>query len=242
MIKGYAFRIRQNYEAWSAGIWGIAILFTATASWASELPRTPFFMVLSAQAVMFGLRSFQAYRHHVQKKWVDQKSSVEFHNIEDLLQAAKGHNDSVWYGTGFYWTPEHTQKAFDLMNFASDLVDEEKGAAWIQGMDKSIDIRESTEANRLHRLLAGSTGSGKTVMLSNLIVQDIARTWGNENNPAAIMTAEFIAERADLKMADEDQLAEADDQSSSPMPVDTTGTRALPQKSGKTEIEEPETA
>ena len=34
-------------------------------------------------------------------------------------------------------------------------------------------------------VVCGATGSGKTTLLRNIITQDVFRTWGLQNNPAA---------------------------------------------------------
>ena len=119
----------------------------------------------------------------------------------DAIGRAAISRKGFYVGQGFDWTPEHAQRAFELLNVpeaelnilpkwmgcANDrllrlcqpestiplLADKRTGVSWIHGMEEEHDLVFPMGAMEGHTFIAGTTGSGKTRLYEWLTMQAI---------------------------------------------------------------------
>lgn len=107
---------------------------------------------------------------------------LSFGTLTELQARIAAKPDSIWLGTGFEWGQEQAQDVSHLKRSRPDLLksiqDTRKGQPWIHGIrkkEKEEDIYLPIDHARGHTLILGTTGSGKTRLLENLIAQAILR-------------------------------------------------------------------
>lgn len=132
------------------------------------------FKVLSARAALSG-------------------SSQTFITFEKLFALMKGHPDELWFGIGFRWWPEHSQRLYELMKLDwtalqlprflvrlflehAALPEEAAGLPVIHGVsDREANLFRPIKNFEGGLCLCGTTQAGKGVYLSHLVAQAIAR-------------------------------------------------------------------
>ena len=139
---------------------------------------------LHSSLVVLRARSFLAGR------------SPGFHSTEQLARRVRSSfkpRSLVWFGKGFDWTPEHSQKLYEMSRVdISRLVPaaalrrllvretaaqpEAIGLAAIDGLERKLsDITVSDKTLEGGTLIVGTTQAGKGVLLTNLVTQAIVR-------------------------------------------------------------------
>ena len=117
--------------------------------------------------------------------------------LEEVIKWQQDHPDQVWYGNGYYWTKEHTQRLNDFNDEDIDNlyptewymkvrillgIDEDfigNGDVFLHGLEpKEYKIVRSLEHRYSHESVGGTTGAGKGRKLSFDIIQAIVRKEG----------------------------------------------------------------
>ena len=128
---------------------------------------------------------------------------LEFINQEQLLKKVAKEEGKEWIGTGFEWTQRHAQMAFELLKRdrqsllpPRDL--ETMGSTWIHGLEaKTEEIFQTIAHLGLHRLITGTTGSGKTRLFDLLITQTAVRLHDGKHSAIIILDP-----KGDMEMAE----------------------------------------
>lgn len=86
----------------------------------------------------------------------------------------------LWFGWGFDWTPEHTQRAMDTMMAGTATRDKDQdlpGSPWIHGLNQGREAPVHFPLKSLegHTLIFGTTGAGKTRAYELMVAQAIHR-------------------------------------------------------------------
>jgi len=179
-LNDYEIPWRPAHELYAAVGW----VFGAAAAYQVSLHSvmesdTPFILTASACGAYAVLR-FKQGASVILKKRAMLKGKVEIIEIKDLLKKSKKMKDKIWIGTGFQWTAETANRAYDLLDrgVAGVLGDHatDQGAYWLHGVGLGEkDLGWPINMTSGHTLVVGTTGSGKTRLFDLLISQAIAR-------------------------------------------------------------------
>ncbi|MBK8286389.1 MAG: conjugative transfer system coupling protein TraD [Ahniella sp.] len=106
---------------------------------------------------------------------------LRFGSLPELAARVHERPEAIWLGQGFVWGADHAQMALELRRRGNLTIQSEKqslskGLPWIHGLGASESpVWLPVEFARGHTLIVGTTGSGKTRLLENLLAQAILR-------------------------------------------------------------------
>jgi conjugal transfer pilus assembly protein TraD len=130
-----------------------------------------------AFAMMF-YRGIPAHKKIEEKKSMT-GGELEFITTKELQQKVKDNPDKLWFGSGFNWTGEQTQRMMDIYRSVPERTlppaATKDGYHWLHGLGEKKDVYIDIGTFDSHTLLVGTTGSGKTRAADILIAQLIAR-------------------------------------------------------------------
>ncbi|MBK8284918.1 MAG: type IV secretion system DNA-binding domain-containing protein [Ahniella sp.] len=178
-VAGFEDPFRPAWEWWSILGWGFAA--TGLAIWIVLVPAPGVLFGGVVFCLLCGLRDLpSALRLRARHRRL-LGSPLRFGSLRELAARVHERPDAIWLGQGFAWGPEHAQMALELRR-RGHLIDHGaphrslKGLPWIHGLgtDESA-VWLPVDFARGHTLIVGTTGSGKTRMLENLIAQAILR-------------------------------------------------------------------
>lgn len=172
--------------------WRPVYEWRATAAWLAAIPMT--FVIPFAYPALGGystwaagaclafalLRGFQAWTRQTKRDRLNEKG-LDFIKAKAFVEQSKEFREKgeVWLGAGFDWTQEQAQRLEDLKRMGVDNLigkgAERDGAFWLHGLGEITPLSMPLKYLGGHTLIVGTTGSGKTRMLSLLITQAIMR-------------------------------------------------------------------
>ncbi|MDY0007855.1 MAG: conjugative transfer system coupling protein TraD [Spongiibacteraceae bacterium] len=186
----YEIPFRPIYEGWSALGWGLGAASSVAFATAGNMPAFPMAVMAGSGAAMGLYRGAVAVKRYRDKRrlyrtdpWLLKLSKLK----KQMPRLTKG--QTVWFGDGFEWTAEQTQLMHEVLRAKLDVPIEEKarkkgekdprnkrfGAYWLHGLGKPAPIAVPAELFTGHLLCAGTTGCGKTRLLTWLCSQAIMR-------------------------------------------------------------------
>lgn len=186
---------RPVYEVYAAAGWAGSMILSGGMAATTSAPSLPIWFIAGTSGVMFGLRGKKAWNLLCRKLALRGKG-LTFITPEELLTLQREAEDSVWLGTGFEWTPEHSQRAYDMLkvdqrdilppawfcNFHAKVTGHPlppanaKGIAWLHGLEpQEVPIWVSLNSLEGHTQILGTTGCGKTRLLEIFLTQAIHR-------------------------------------------------------------------
>ena len=179
-MNGYEASWRPVYEWWSAGTWMAAMVVTAAMPVA--YPALGGYATWAAAACLLlgGLRGAQAWTRQTKRDRLNERG-LDFIRAPAFTEQSRRFMASkeVWLGNGFDWGQQQAQRLEDLKRMGvEDLLgaDAERGGAyWLHGLGKAEPISAPAKVLAGHTLILGTTGAGKTRMLSLVITQAILR-------------------------------------------------------------------
>jgi len=171
---------RPIYEWRAAGTWLVAAPLTAAipivypslggyATWAA-----------SACIALAAFRGAQAWIRQTRKDRLNERG-LDFIKSDVFVEQSKEFlvKGEVWLGSGFDWTQEQAQRLEDLKRMGVERLigkDAERGGAfWLHGLGEVSSLSITLKHLAGHTMIVGTTGAGKTRMLSLLITQAIMR-------------------------------------------------------------------
>ena len=99
--------------------------------------------------------------------------------VKELMGYMKKDAGGMWFGWGFDWTPQHTQKAIDYMMSGKKRQPQKGGPGqpWIHGLNQGVENKVIIPFPSLegHTFMVGTTGSGKTRAYEIMVAQAIHR-------------------------------------------------------------------
>jgi len=184
---------RRAYEAASAAAWGalalLALLLTLSGRADGILPRA-----VAATALLLALKRLAAVWGVLEARARLAGAALEMIPQADFARSVRGElRDSVWFGRGFDWRPEHAQKLYEagmvsvrrlvpprwmrrILTGSGGKDPASIGSALIQGIGgREEDIRVPEKTLEGGTLLVGTTQCGKGVMMNVLVTQAILR-------------------------------------------------------------------
>ncbi len=170
-------------------------LAAAAAAAACGLPRALFEPLAAVCLVFFVLRAASALSVLRARSLLSGRA-LSFHTTKDLYlrvkrEFAPAHH--VWFGKGFEWTPEHSQKLYEIsrvdirslmtpawvrraLGLGEPAATEAIGLSAIEGLEgREVDLTVAEKTLEGGTLIVGTTQAGKGVLLTNLITQAIVR-------------------------------------------------------------------
>lgn len=168
---------RPIYEAYSIVGWLSCAVGLALAGAWHGAPGS-YYAAVGAAAV-WGLRDVpEAMRLMAQRKRLAGRS-LTFGSLSDLQAKMAQRPDAIWLGVGFRWGQAEAQLASEIKRRSPQRMiadDPRKGQPWLHGIGAvEEDVYLPIDHARGHTLIVGTTGSGKTRLLENLIAQAILR-------------------------------------------------------------------
>tara|TARA_R110001583_G_scaffold118370_1_gene269718 strand:+ start:424 stop:2226 length:1803 start_codon:yes stop_codon:yes gene_type:complete len=171
---------RPNYEGFAAAGWIGGAGLSLIAQQYAGLPPEPFWWSAGLSVGMATMHAPKAINLWKKKRSLA-GTPLTFTKAEQLIKRVKGHEDEEWIGEGFDWGRKHAQMAFEILKRdRGDLLPPRDhsvmGSTWIHGLEQDRgDIFQKVEHLGLHRLILGTTGSGKTRCFDLLITQAVLR-------------------------------------------------------------------
>jgi conjugal transfer pilus assembly protein TraD len=189
-------RWRTSYELYAGLFWivgaGISALIGAYGSYGIR-----FMLLLTVPMVLIGsFRLYQGFDILNGRARIFAINDLSI-TIYDLIKWQQQNMDKVWYGKGFYWDSDHTQKLAEYNSSVRNKlkpstiymkirkaigVDTKyagKGSPFLHNLEKyEQDIIHTLEHRYSHESIGGETGSGKGRKLSFDIIQSIVRGEG----------------------------------------------------------------
>ena len=182
---------RPVVELPAAMIWCAAAVYALVCSAPLSISRA-----LLAVSIVMGLRRLHSAFVVLRARALLAGRAPGFHSTESLARRVRRSfkpRSLVWFGKGFDWTPEHSQKLYELSRVdISRMVPAAAlrrilvrapapqpgaiGLAAIDGLEKELsDITVSDKTLEGGTLIVGTTQAGKGVLLTNLVTQAIVR-------------------------------------------------------------------
>lgn len=193
MIQQLRYPWRTAFEAYSAMAWTFGAIVSIAIAKYSSMPPGPFMY-------MAGIGLFLAAWRWRQTLFVWKKKAsllgrgthlVKYNTIRNKMSLVE---DSVWFGKGWEWKPQHSQQVFELLKtdidelkppslytaffnlFNRAKIKVKKGAPWIHGLEtQDNDINIPIEYLEGHTLVFGTNGSLKTRLLDLVVSQAVMR-------------------------------------------------------------------
>jgi len=179
-VNSYEASWRPVYEWHAAAAWGMAI--PATAMIPFMYPELGGYATWAVGAcLVFALiRGVQAWDRQTRRDRLNETGLDFVKSPEFVAQSMTFvQKKEIWLGSGFDWTQEQAQHLEDLKRMGIERLigkDAERGGAyWLHGLGEVAPISMPLKDLGGHTLIVGTTGSGKTRMLSLLITQAIIR-------------------------------------------------------------------
>lgn len=171
---------RPVFEWRAAGAWMLAV--PATAMIPVIYPALGGYSTWAAiVCLIFGVtRTAQAWKRQSKRDRLDERS-LDFVKAPAFVDQTKEFvkTKEVWLGSGYDWTQEQAQHLEDLKRMGIENLigkDAERGGAfWLHGLGVVTPLSMPLKHLGGHTLIVGTTGAGKTRMLSLLITQAIIR-------------------------------------------------------------------
>ena len=185
MAFDYSIPFRTNYEAKAIVGWMLCIPVAGVTMLATNMPIVPFLIMMIFAFVMTITHLPGAWATWRTKKNLE-GYPLEFYNPSQLRKTMNSNPGKIWLGTGFPWTQQHAQLAFEILKvdirtvLPKHIVEDEDfiGAPWIHGLEmkkNEIDLYQRLDHSSLMTLIVGTTGSGKTRTFETLITQAVLR-------------------------------------------------------------------
>lgn len=171
--------------------WTGATLYALAAGLPAAVSRP-----MAIVCMIMAFRRFLSLREVLRARSLLAGRPVAFHTSDRLASRVKNEfkrRGVVWFGKGFDWTPEHSQKLYELSRVdikrllpppwvrryfvkGTPPVEGAIGLAAIEGLeDRTGDITVPQKTLEGGTLIVGTTQAGKGVLLTNLITQAIVR-------------------------------------------------------------------
>jgi conjugal transfer pilus assembly protein TraD len=184
---------RKTFEVKSAVVWLISGLILTFTSINSPLNFNTLFGICLGSYLFTAMWSYKAY-HHYKSKINLFGFGLEKKGVAYLEKKMKN-DDSIWLGRGYEWKQEHTQRMYDLRKMGVEKVrpgvlaafliqfiyfrnvpsKESVGLPWIHGLGVEKDLYIFKDQWEGNSAFFGTTGSGKTQMMSILLQQNCLR-------------------------------------------------------------------
>lgn len=113
LLRKYEMPWRTAYEAYSAAVWSLCLVWLAYVWYTTASPELPFYYLfgLSFLFLLFNLfRAWEIWR----LKWSLGGKGISFITDEALKEKCELLEGSLWVGKGFDWTPIHTQRVYEI--------------------------------------------------------------------------------------------------------------------------------
>lgn len=171
---------RPVYEWRAAAAWGVAIPATAMVPFAYPALGGYATWAAAACLVFAAGRGLQAWNRQTKRDRLNEKG-LDFVKAPAFVEQTKEfvRKNEIWLGSGFDWSQEQTQHLEDLKRMGIEQLigkDAERGGAyWMHGLGEVAPLSMPLKHLGGHTLIVGTTGAGKTRMLSLLITQAIIR-------------------------------------------------------------------
>lgn len=159
--------LRPPYEWMIAGSWAAAGGLAGYA-W-TTMPAAEGLLVPAALAGLLalraGLRGLSLLGRGARGR------SLTLLTVKALRARMRKRPDALWFGWGFDWTPEHTQRAVDFM-LTELRPNRPVDATWIHGLNQGREDELYIPLKHLegHTLIVGTTGAGKTKALFEVLI------------------------------------------------------------------------
>jgi len=117
LLRKFEMPWRPVFEARASAAWFLAIIFLCYGWYTSAFPDLPFYY-LTTTALFFCLYNLNAAWQIWRLKWALGGKGISF--ITDDVLCAKinanvgGDSTAIWVGKGFDWTPQHTQRLYEI--------------------------------------------------------------------------------------------------------------------------------
>ena len=176
---GFDDPFRPAWEWWSILGWFFAA--TGLSVWILLVPAPAVLFGGVVFCLLCGLRDLPSVLRLGARHRRLRGTPLRLGSLPDLAARVRERPDAIWLGHGFVWGTEHAQMALAMCRRNDPVVRSghqtaPKGLPWIHGLG----ARESAvwlpvEFARGHTLIVGTTGSGKTRLLENVLAQAILR-------------------------------------------------------------------
>jgi len=187
---------RKNYEAQSVLAWALAIVALTVLWLGTGMPTGPYQSMVAIAGGFLLINAWEAWRIWRAHFSLSGKG-ISFVSDEAVIARIKNKPGYLWLGKGFDWTPEHSQRIYDIKRIAPDALYPPKwtmrlaqkwsgesvgaldpdhvGAPWIHGVEPNERDIYLPFANFIgHVQVLGTNGSGKTRLLELLVEEAIA--------------------------------------------------------------------
>lgn len=153
----------------------------------------PFYITLGVCGTFAVIRFKKGMSVYLRRKHLT-RGSVEIMPLKELQKEVaklnkvslgkkmlrKKKNPKIWVGTGFLWTAEVANRAYDLMDRGIESISGDEatahGAQWLHGVGLGEEpVGWPAHMTKGHTIVVGTTGAGKTRLFDLLISQAIAR-------------------------------------------------------------------
>jgi conjugal transfer pilus assembly protein TraD len=189
---------RPTYEFYSALGWFLSLCCAILLVLYSDMPSGAFWVMIGLSLIYGSRRWTQTLvMWHRKTKLLGKKFDVI--KSSEIIRVMNKYPDTLWVGTGFDWTPDHTQRVYDIKRkdlskiyppkFIIELykkvlkirpAEETVGKTWIHGIEtRHQDIAIPIKNTEGHSLVLASTGWGKTRFF-DVISTEIIHRPGNE--------------------------------------------------------------
>ena len=191
----YFRRFKQPYRnAWelcSAVGWLLCAVYFFGLFQLEIIDRNLAVIVFGLCGAMFFWRLYEGWSILVARSYLHGYGTA-FMSIQTLIK--KTNPDHLWLGLGFEWTPDHSQKLYDLSKYSAKHWRLNKLALWLTGRSNSVMSDDDQGLAALHGLncgeadiyrplknfegglcIVGTTQAGKGVFLGTAIAQAIIR-------------------------------------------------------------------
>lgn len=193
MIKQLSFPWRNAFESYAALAWTLGAISSLSIASYSDMPSGPFWYTF-AITVFFAMWRWKQTFYVWKKKACLQGRGTRLVKYDLIQNKMNLQEDSVWFGKGWEWKPQHSQQVFELLKsdidaikppafysalqnlFDRNWIRVKKGAPWIHGLEiQDNDINIPIEYLEGHTLVFGTNGSLKTRLLDLVVSQAVMR-------------------------------------------------------------------
>lgn len=169
---------RPNFELRQAIAWALSGGSTMVMSSLLGMDTIGSLVMASPAFGMMFYRAMPANKKIEQQQQM-KGGGLEFISTLELQKKVKENPTKLWFGNGFQWTGEQTQKMIDIYDSKPEktLPPEatKDGYHWLHALGDHKDMLIDISTFDSHTLIVGTTGSGKTRLADVLLAQLIAR-------------------------------------------------------------------
>jgi len=184
---------RPAFEVFSGGVWIFCALTTGLFGYYGDFGLRFLLLASIPMGLMGLLRLYQGNKIMAFKANLFSKRDLNL-NLADIIKISKDNPGEVYYGHGFKWEQDSTQRATDYTNRTESLIQPNKAymkirailgysskgpktrSMYLHGMGgKEVEIFNPVVERTTHRSIGGSTGTGKGRVLAIDIIQSIVR-------------------------------------------------------------------